>query len=102
MRKNLLGGVLIFVVAVAQGQFKNILLDSAGGSETSIAINHDNPKNIVAGAALNNVYNSSDGGLTWEKSILQSPLGVAGDPIVISDMSGNFYYFHLSDPTGKN
>jgi hypothetical protein len=102
MIKNLLVSVLSLTTLFSQGQFKNILLDADGGTEPSIAINLDNPKNIVAGSALNNVYSTIDGGLTWEKSKLQSLLGVYGDPVVISDFKGNFYYFHLSDPSGQN
>ncbi|HEU5291273.1 MAG TPA: sialidase family protein [Cyclobacteriaceae bacterium] len=102
MRKNLLAGLLVFSAGLAQGQFKNILLDPEGGTEPGIAVNHSNPKNIVAGSAPNHVYSTIDGGLTWEKSTLKSTLGVAGDPLVVSDIKGTFYYFHLSDPTGKN
>src|SRR5262245_29171258 len=102
MIKSLLVGILCFIVCIAQAQFKNILLDSGGSGnracEPSIAINLDDPKNIVAGSVLNNVYATTDGGLTWKKSTLSSPLGVWGDPVLISDFKGNFYYFHLSDP----
>lgn len=101
MIKNLLAGGLICVTGFAQGQFKNVLL-GADGTEPSIAINLDNPKSIVAASAPNNVYTSSDGGLTWDRSIIQSPLGVWGDPVIVSDFKGHFYYFHTSDPTGKN
>jgi hypothetical protein len=90
----------------AQGQFKNIMLDEGGNGnracEPSVAISLKNPKIIVAGSVLNNVYYTADGGTTWNKSKLTSSLGVWGDPVVISDFKGKFYYFHLSDPTGKN
>jgi len=106
MMKSLLVGSSFFIASIAHAQFKNILLDSGGvgnrACEPSIAVSLDNPKNIVAASVLNNVYRTTDGGITWEKSILTSPLGVWGDPVVISDFKGNFYYFHLSDPTGKN
>lgn len=88
----------------AAGQFVNIKLDEqvAPGDyvcEPSIAINPKNPKNIVAASVLDNVYYTKDGGVTWQKSKLKSPYGVYGDPAVIADRKGNFYYFHLSDPT---
>ena len=102
MRESLLAGVLVFTTGLAHAQFKNVLLDADGGTEPGVAINLDNPKNIVAGAAPNRVYTTIDGGVTWEKSTLNSPLGLAGDPVIISDFKGNFYYFHLSDPSGKN
>lgn len=98
--------LLLSFLQTTTAQFKNILLDAgeAGkrATEPSIAINHNNPKNIVAGSALNNIYSTVDAGLTWEKSTLKSPLGVWGDPVLLSDLKGTIYYFHLSDPTGKN
>lgn len=107
MRLSLLVTFLLLLsLPQAWAQFKNSLLDPGSSSncacEPSIAINLDNPKNIVAASAMNNVYFSSNGGLSWKKSTLTSPYGVWGDPAVISDFKGNFYYFHLSDPTGKN
>lgn len=105
MRKIYL--VLTLCSSTCFAQFKNILLDSGSISEKyapcepSIAINLKNPKNIVAGAILNKVYVTQDGGASWQKSGLKSPLGVYGDPVIISDDKGNFYYFHLSDPEGK-
>jgi hypothetical protein len=86
-----------------QAQIKNIKLDEQTTGryvcEPSIAINPKNPNNIVAASVLNNVYYTMDGGVTWEKNELKSPLGVYGDPALIADGSGDFYYFHLSDPT---
>ncbi|MFC1724455.1 sialidase family protein [candidate division KSB1 bacterium] len=67
-------------------------------NEPSISINHMDTKDIVAGSNLNYFYRSKDGGRTWTSSILRSSLSVHGDPCVISDYSGNFYYFHLSSP----
>ncbi len=90
----------------AEAQFKNILLDPGGPDnrayEPSIAINLTNPKNIVAASVLNNVYYTMNGGLSWKKSKLTSPLGIWGNLVVISDFKGKIYYYHLSDPTGKN
>lgn len=86
------------------GQFKNIMLDEQKGTdrfvcEPTIAINPRYPNNIVAGSVLDNVYYTKDMGKTWKKVKLTSPSGVHGDPAVIADEKGNFYYFHLSDPT---
>lgn len=103
-------GILFWVVCIpiANAQFKNILLDSSRSdtgrypAEPTVAISYKNPNAIVAGSALDNVYFTTDGGSNWEKSKLTSSFGVWGDPVLISDFSGNFYYFHLSDPSGKN
>jgi hypothetical protein len=72
-----------------------------GPCEPSIFVNPKNPQNIVAGSILNRVHYSFDGGKTWEHSKLTSTYGVYGDPCVIADKHGHFYYFHLSDPDGQ-
>jgi hypothetical protein len=94
----------LLICCHALPQFKNIKLDESGPEnpyvcEPSIAINPKNPLNIVAGSVLNNVYVTTDGGANWKKSKLECPWGVYGDPALIADPKGNFYYFHLSDPT---
>jgi hypothetical protein len=81
-----------------KAQFKNVIIDSIDDpNEVSIALDFKNPKYLVAGANLNNVYTSSDTGRTWANSRLFSKYTVYGDPCIISDYKGNFYYFHLSD-----
>jgi hypothetical protein len=88
----------------AVGQFKNIkLAEQVDGVypplEPSIAINKKNPKNIVAGVVLDRAIYTNDGGATWAETKLESPYGVYGDPAVISDAKGDFYFFHLADPS---
>lgn len=73
-----------------------------GPCEPSIAINPSNPDEMVVGTVLNRVARSADGGKSWDTGILQSPFGVWGDPVLAADAKGNFYYAHLSDPSGKN
>jgi len=89
-------------------KFENILIASAekgdghGPCEPSIAVSPKNPQNIAAGAILNHYYWSTDGGRTWESNKLTSKSsGVYGDPVLIADWKGNFFYSHLSDPDGK-
>ena len=86
----------------SHAQIKNILLDDSGflyqPCEPSIAINFSDIDNIVAGAILNKVYYTLDGGQSWKKNQLKSSYGVFGDPCLISDYKGNLYYFHLADP----
>jgi len=90
----------------SMAQYKNIYLDTGADgqnpTEPSIAINRLDPDNIVAGAVLNKIYFTLDGGATWSTSELESTFGVYGDPVIVSDKKGVFHYFHLSDPTGKN
>ncbi|MEZ4829448.1 MAG: sialidase family protein [Bacteroidia bacterium] len=102
---SLLAGSCLPSVAHAQASIKNILLDNDLSGyppcEPSVAISFSNNDEIVAGAVLDKVYHSHDGGQTWEKQRLTSNYGVFGDPVVIADYRSNFYYFHLSDPSGK-
>ena len=75
--------------------------NSLSPEEPSIMISTKNPKYIVAGANLRSVYYSSDTGRTWVAQTLSSPFGVYGDPAIICDTNGHFYFFHLSDPPGS-
>ncbi|MFT5233837.1 MAG: hypothetical protein ACI9UK_002308 [Candidatus Krumholzibacteriia bacterium] len=68
--------------------------------ELSIAINPANPAQLAGGANLAYHYRSTDGGTSWTENWMVSPLGVAGDPCLIYDSSGNLYYSHLSNPFG--
>ena len=72
-----------------------------GPCEPSICIDPTNKDRVVAGAILDRVYTSEDGGLTWTKDKLRSPYGVYGDPVVRANYQGDFFYAHLSNPTGK-
>ncbi|MEM9858349.1 MAG: sialidase family protein [Bacteroidota bacterium] len=107
MRTTGLLFLLLLLSYSIDAQFKNVVLDAQkegerAPAEPSIAISLKNPDNIVAGAILDKVYITEDGGETWTTKKLESSMGVWGDPVVISDKKGDFYYFHLSDPTGKN
>jgi hypothetical protein len=101
MKRSILLLLCGFPLALfGQVQFKNVVIDSLGDpNEVAIAIDKLNPKYLVAGANLNNVYTSSDTGKTWTKNTLSSKYTVYGDPCIIDDYKGNFYYFHLSDYT---
>ena len=90
---------MLAIATVATAQHTNIIISSTGyPEEPTICINTKNPQQIVAGSNLNHVFYSEDGGLTWWQEQLSSPYGVWGDPCVIVDTTGSFYYFHLSNP----
>lgn len=79
---------------------QNVIISSINfPEEPSIKMNPKNPAFIVAGANLNNYYYSTDTGRTWQNGILTSPYGVWGDPVIDVDTLGNFYFFHLSNPS---
>jgi len=93
-------------IATQKSVYKNIkIIESdafiTGSCEPSIAINPKNPKNIVAGNVMNDYHYSFDGGATWNSEKLQSKYGVFGDPCIVADWDGYFYYLHLANPDGK-
>lgn len=89
---------------LAPSKFKNVMIaasapgDGYGPCEPTICVNPKNTKQVAAGAILNRYYWSEDGGLSWNAGKLESTSGVYGDPVIIADWKGNFYYAHLSDP----
>ncbi len=88
-------------------QYPNVELGFSVGKqrglcEPSLAVSKTDPAKQVAGAILDQVFYSSDSGKTWTRDTLKSSFGVWGDPVLISDYKGHFYFLHLSDPTGEN
>ncbi|MCW8823954.1 MAG: T9SS type A sorting domain-containing protein [Ignavibacteriaceae bacterium] len=63
--------------------------------EPSIVINPNNTNHILVGSNTDNYYYSTNAGLTWQHGFLYSSFGVSGDPCVLADQNGNYYYFHL-------
>ena len=82
----------------AQSVYKNILItNESDPSEVTLAINPTDVNNIVAAANIDAFYYSLDGGLSWAVRKAESEHGVWGDPCIVADTRGNFYYFHLSN-----
>jgi len=106
--------VLLVCVTLMSGlsfaQFKNIQLPKPKKAtyhysqvEPSIFINPNNTNEVIAGSVMNDYYYSKDGGLTWKsKSIKSKTSGVNGDPCMLIDNEGNYYYFHLSNINGQS
>lgn len=80
------------VVTVASGN------SQFGPEEPSININRKKPKHQVVGTNINLLYVSKNGGKTWKQKDIVAEYGIWGDPIMLSDYDGRFYYFHLSYP----
>ena len=95
----LLLAALLPVPLLAQSGHPNVLVSTQNApTETAICINPKNTNELVAGANVNNQYYSTNGGLTWTWRMLSSPYNVWGDPCVVVDTTGAFYYLHLSNP----
>lgn len=98
--------LLLFLPAALCAQHRLVMIHEQPGimgpCEPSVAVSPANPDHLMAGAILNVWYSSKDGGETWERGRLKSEYGVWGDPCLVADAEGSFYYFHLSDPTGRN
>ena len=93
---------LLFLITISPvlAQYSNIMIcDQDYPEEPSIAIDPANPNRIVAGANITSYYYSNDGGSTWANGTLYSAVnGVYGDPCLIIDTLGYYYYFHLANP----
>jgi hypothetical protein len=102
---RILIGVFILSFSHVFAQHKNILVSSQVNNrdpnEPSIVVNPVNTDQILIGTNLNHYFYSNDGGFTWEYGgIMSSSYGVHGDPCVIADKYGSFYFFHLANPPG--
>jgi len=99
MKTTILTLFFFLLLNISYSQFTNVMIsDFDYPEETSIVINPKNPNEIVAGANISFAYHSVDGGLTWTMGNLVSPYGVWGDPCVLVDTAGTYYFFHLSNP----
>jgi len=94
--------LLVFAfVKLSYSQFQNVMISNLyAPNETSIAINPNNPNQMVAGSNI--LYNgeyrcgyyySTNGGLNWSTGVLNSDSGKPYcDPGIAADKLGNFYY----------
>lgn len=101
--KNCVILLLLFYTTYSFGQHQNVRIDNpdvvSSPNEPSIMINPYNTNQIMAGSNLNYYYTSNDGGYTWESYELYSAEnGVWGDPCIVTDTAGSFYFMHLSNP----
>jgi len=98
--------LLIFTLLLLQlnagAQYPNILIGTQRTpNEPSICIDPRNPGRMVVGVNIDTYYTSDDEGLTWnEARLFSNAYGVWGDPCIVVDTLGYFYFFHLSNPPG--
>ncbi|MGY6563005.1 MAG: sialidase family protein [Luteibaculaceae bacterium] len=93
------GLILVFLglFSTTYAQHPNVtVIQGKGACEPSVYINPTNLSNVVVGAVLNHVAQSSDRGQSWFSQEVKSTYGVWGDPVMVADTLGHFYYFHLS------
>ena len=90
----------------AQGPYPNVQisgrLSTIEPEEPSIAMDPENLLNLVVGTNIDRYFFSTDGGASWTAGRLDSSYGVNGDPVVVADPWGGFYYFHLSGNGGDS
>ena len=96
--------IILFLILLSPififSQYTNILIDNTGvPEEPTICINPKNTQQLIAGTNTSNYYYSNNGGFNWTEGSLTSSFGVYGDPCVVCDTNGYFYFFHLSDAT---
>jgi len=96
--------LLLIGTFTAGAQHQNILISTSNyPNEPSIIINPKNTDQLYGGANIYNYYYSDDAGFTWQEGVLTSQAyGVWGDPVLICDTAGAFYFFHLSNPPTGN
>ena len=95
--------ICLLSAASIMAQHTNVRISNLNlPNEPAICINPKNPKQVVAGSNLNNIYYSADGGANWKKTPVSSPYGIWGDPVIVTDTAGAFYYLHLSNPSNGN
>lgn len=94
--------VLVIVISVSHiilAQYQNVEVGNAINTyepeEVSVVLNPLNTNHILVGANTDNYYFSTDGGLNWQHGVITSSYGVIGDPCVLVDNNGNYYFFHL-------
>lgn len=103
MKKGIFLFCSLLLGNILNAQHTNIVITEANGvCEPSIIVNPKNTDHMVAGIILDLYYYSKDGGLSWQGGPLESPWGVWGDPCVIVDTTGRYYYFHLANPPEGN
>lgn len=109
--------ISLFGLHEADGQYKNVIIvkgknSFVGPCEPSIVISPFSPNKMLVGMVSehkrkkdsnaytikNRVFYSKDYGKSWKRHNLHSRYGDFGDPCMVADDDGIFYYFHLSDP----
>ncbi len=90
---------LIFLISAnLKAQFEIVTIhDINAPEEPTIMMDYTNPARMMAASNISHVFHSLDTGKTWTRMMNNtSEYGLNGDPVLIADTVGSFYYFHLS------
>lgn len=96
----ILTGLFVGQLLQAQVQVKPISENYTYTNEPSIAVDPFAGR-VLVGSNVDQLYLSTNGGVTFKERKLTSSLGVYGDPVVFIDRLGIYYYAHLSKTPGK-
>lgn len=89
--------MIILLSSAVYGQYTNVMLGQWNyPNEPAIGFSLKNTSTMVVGANIGNFYYSTDSGENWTADTLVSTAGDWGDPCIVSDTMGNFYFFHLN------
>lgn len=99
MRKRILFGICFLLgFTVSFAQYQNIQVGTLNvPNEPAIMFNPMNINQMVAGANIASFYYSSDAGMNWSTGTMTSSFGIWGDPCIMADNTGTFYFFHLNN-----
>jgi hypothetical protein len=100
MLRTFFTAFFLAIFALTFAQHQNVLITTSySPNEPSIIINPNNTDQLYGGANISTYFHSDDAGYTWQEAQLVSPThGVWGDPVMLCDTAGDFYFFHLSNP----
>ncbi len=94
---------LIALPLFSFAQHPNVLISTSSfPNEPSIMVNPHNTSQMVAASNISNYYLSADAGQTWTEGHISSSYGVWGDPCILADTTGAFYFLHLSNAPQGN
>jgi hypothetical protein len=100
MLRSILISLLLTGFITLNAQHQNVLITTTySPNEPSIIINPKNTDQLYGGANIATYFYSDDAGYTWQEGQLESQEhGVWGDPVLLCDTAGAFYFFHLANP----
>ncbi|MFH0736706.1 MAG: T9SS type A sorting domain-containing protein [bacterium] len=90
--------LLISCFSISNAQYQNIKVGGSSLSppeEPSIVMDPLNTDHLLVGSNVNHYYYSINGGYNWNQGTISSSHGIVGDPCVLVDTTGNYYYIHL-------